>query len=83
VAKAYLIYVLYALRTVSYKTYSLSTTFQVCYLTALGGGQTVGDSVRRMLRNIGTNVLWCGFNLKGKKSKTTFIDLPITRIINS
>ncbi|KAK2182773.1 hypothetical protein NP493_336g00020 [Ridgeia piscesae] len=51
-----------------------------CYLISLGG-RNVGDTVRRMLRKIGTNFLWGGYSLKGKKGKIAFIDLPVARVI--
>ena len=65
----------------SYKHYSLSV-LQKCYLISLGG-RNVGDTVRRMLRKIGTNFLWGGYSLKGKKGKIAFIDLPVARVIIS
>ncbi|XP_058629681.1 uncharacterized protein LOC131539256 isoform X2 [Onychostoma macrolepis] len=42
---------------------------------------TVGQSVRRMMRAFGTNMLWSNFSLKGRKGKKVFQDLPIMRLI--
>ncbi|XP_067309280.1 uncharacterized protein [Pseudorasbora parva] len=52
----------------------------VDYLSLLGG-KTPGDSVRRMMREIGTNGLWANYSLKGRKGKRNFQDLAIYPII--
>lgn len=47
------------------------------------GGQTVGDSVRRITRKIGTASLWSNFNMKGRKKKCSFEKLPLYNMIIS
>ncbi|CAL8265023.1 unnamed protein product [Gadus morhua 'NCC'] len=41
----------------------------------------VGDGVRRMLKKIGTNELWKGFSLKGRKGKRPFHSLLIYDVV--
>lgn len=41
---------------------------QIMFLSSLGGSD-MGDAIRRMLRKIGTNKLWSGYNLKGRKEE--------------
>ncbi|XP_034557600.1 uncharacterized protein LOC117825766 isoform X2 [Notolabrus celidotus] len=52
----------------------------VDYLSLLGG-TTPGDSVRRIMRRIGTNALWANYSLKGRKGKRKFQDLAIYPVI--
>ncbi|XP_073671169.1 uncharacterized protein [Paramisgurnus dabryanus] len=52
----------------------------VDYLSLLGG-KSPGDSVRRIMRKIGTNALWANYSLKGRKGKRNFQDLAIYPII--
>ncbi|KAF4097098.1 hypothetical protein G5714_023067 [Onychostoma macrolepis] len=52
----------------------------VDYLSPLGG-KSPGDSVRRIMRKIGTNALWANYSLKGRKGKINFQDLAIYPII--
>ncbi|XP_048008781.1 uncharacterized protein LOC125243274 [Megalobrama amblycephala] len=55
----------------------------VQYLSLLGG-KTPGDSVRRMMRKLGTNALWANYSLKGRKGKRNFQDLDLyTSIIQA
>ncbi|KAK7164497.1 hypothetical protein R3I94_003027 [Phoxinus phoxinus] len=42
---------------------------------------TVGQSIRRMMRAFGTNMLWSKFSLKGRKGKKVFQDLHIMSLI--
>ncbi|XP_048012739.1 uncharacterized protein LOC125245971 isoform X3 [Megalobrama amblycephala] len=42
---------------------------------------TVGQSVRRIMRAIGTNMLWSKYSLKGRKGKSVFQDLSVMRLI--
>ncbi|XP_073729743.1 uncharacterized protein [Misgurnus anguillicaudatus] len=48
---------------------------------ALLGGKTPGDSVRRMMRKIGTNALWATYSLKGRRGKKKFQDLIMHSVI--
>ncbi|CAL8332219.1 unnamed protein product [Arctogadus glacialis] len=48
---------------------------------SLLGGSNVGDGVRRMLKKIGTNELWKGFSLKGRKGKRPFHSLLIYDVV--
>ncbi|XP_052093559.1 uncharacterized protein LOC127729725 isoform X2 [Mytilus californianus] len=45
-------------------------------LSALGGFSS-GDTIRRMLRTLGTNGLWSKYSLKGKKGKIAVQPLPV------
>ncbi|XP_063417282.1 uncharacterized protein LOC134699797 isoform X2 [Mytilus trossulus] len=44
------------------------------------GGHKVGDTVRKMLRVLGTNGLWSNYSLKGKKKKN-FSELSLCRVV--
>ncbi|XP_078147750.1 uncharacterized protein LOC144543528 [Centroberyx gerrardi] len=53
---------------------------QIDYLSLLGG-KTPGDSVRRIMRKLGTNALWANYSLKGRKGKKKFQDLGVYEVI--
>lgn len=55
---------------------------QIMFLTSLGG-HSCGESVRRMMRKLGTNDLWSKYSLKGKKGKKKFEELILNRVIIS
>ena len=55
---------------------------QTLYLTYLGG-HNLGDTVRRILHNLGTNGVWSAYSFKGKKGKLAFTDLPLCRVVIS
>ncbi|CAC5420020.1 unnamed protein product [Mytilus coruscus] len=44
------------------------------------GGSKVGDTIRKMLRVLGTNCLWSNYSLKGKKNKN-FSELSLCRVV--
>ncbi|KAJ4927320.1 hypothetical protein JOQ06_015053 [Pogonophryne albipinna] len=50
------------------------------YLSLLGG-TTPGDTVRRIMRQIGTNGLWANYSLKGRKGKKKCEDLAMYPVI--
>lgn len=50
------------------------------YLSSLGG-HSLGDTVRRIFRKLGTNSVWSAYSLKGKKRKQAFADLPLCKVI--
>ncbi|VDI63125.1 Hypothetical predicted protein [Mytilus galloprovincialis] len=45
------------------------------------GGSNIGDTLRRIMRRIGSNSLWSLFSLKGKNKKTSLKAEPIYKII--
>ncbi|XP_038062873.1 uncharacterized protein LOC119733358 [Patiria miniata] len=45
------------------------------------GGYNLGESVRRMLRRLGTNMLWSLYSYKGRKGKRALSDLQISRVL--
>ncbi|CAG2247697.1 unnamed protein product [Mytilus edulis] len=65
-------------------SWNLSTSpvyhLQVRVLGALGGSN-IGDTLRRIMRRIGSNSLWSLFSLKGKNKKTSLKAEPIYKII--
>lgn len=54
--------------------------FQIDWLSLMGGN-TPGESVRRLLRKLGTNALWAQYSLKGRKGKKNFQELEICNVI--
>ncbi|XP_061414062.1 uncharacterized protein LOC133346469 isoform X3 [Lethenteron reissneri] len=58
----------------------LKCTSQISYLSSLGGCN-VRDSVRRMMKRLGTNALWSNYSLRGRKGKTPLIDLPVFMVL--
>ncbi|XP_060786596.1 uncharacterized protein LOC132892239 [Neoarius graeffei] len=52
----------------------------VTLLSAVGG-HDVGDTIRRMMKKLGTFQLWSQFNMKGRKKKRSFEALPLNRVI--
>ena len=67
--------------------YFISSICTFCFLQvkylSLVGGSSVGDSVRRMMRKIGTNNMWSKFNMEGRHSKKAFKNTQIMRVITS
>ena len=59
-------------------------SLQVTLLSALGG-HNVGDTctIRRTFAKMGTHQLWSQFNMKGRKRKRSFEDLPIHKVMCS
>ena len=55
---------------------------QVWFLSSLGG-VTVGDSVRRMMRTVGTNPVLGQYSLKGRKGKKNFQHLALCQVLIS
>ena len=55
---------------------------QVTLLIALGG-HNVGDTIRRMFAKMGTHQLWSQFNMKERKRKRSFEDLPLHKVMCS
>lgn len=55
---------------------------QVAFLVSLGGCN-LGDSVRRMLQKLGTNALWSQYSLKGRKTKRSFLQLSLAKVVIS
>lgn len=51
-------------------------------LSALGGYSS-GDTIRRMLKTLGTNALWSKYSLKGKKGKIAVQPLPVCGVMIS
>jgi len=47
------------------------------------GGSSLGDTVRRMLRKIGTPTLWSQYNLKGRKGKLPFAETALYKQMKS
>lgn len=47
------------------------------------GGNSLADTVRRIIRKLGTNSLWSHYSLKGRKGKIPLIGLPIVRLVIS
>ncbi|KAI0210417.1 hypothetical protein LSAT2_004833 [Lamellibrachia satsuma] len=45
------------------------------------GGHNVGDTIRRMFAKMRTHQLWSQFNMKGRKRKHSFEDLPLHKVI--
>ncbi|CAC5399830.1 unnamed protein product [Mytilus coruscus] len=45
------------------------------------GSNTVGDTVRKMMRRLGNNSLWSLYSLKGKKEKEAFQTTAIYRVV--
>ncbi|XP_035505747.2 uncharacterized protein LOC118319457 isoform X3 [Scophthalmus maximus] len=52
----------------------------VNYLS-LQGGKSPGESVRCIMREIGTNALWANYSLKGRQGKRKFQDLAIYPVV--
>ncbi|KAK3880426.1 hypothetical protein Pcinc_015109 [Petrolisthes cinctipes] len=50
------------------------------YLSALGG-HSLGNTVRRIFRQLGTNSVWSYYSLKGKKGKKAFADIPLCSVV--
>ena len=47
------------------------------------GGHNVGDTIRRMFAKMRTHQLWSQFNMKGRKRKHSFEDLPLHKVMCS
>ena len=62
--------------------FSMSNILQVFYLRMLGDA-TSGDSIRAMVRKVGTNRLWGAFRLRDRKGKIPMENLPICRVFIS
>ena len=60
----------------------LLMVFQVCMLTACGG-RKVRDTVRKMMRKLGTNGLWSNYSLVGRKGKRSLKEQHIYRLLFS
>ncbi|KAI0221762.1 hypothetical protein LSAT2_026973 [Lamellibrachia satsuma] len=45
------------------------------------GGHNVGDTIRRMFAKMRTHQLWSQFNMKGRKRKHSFEDLPLHKVM--
>ena len=43
----------------------------------------MGDTVRRILRKVGTTGLWSRYNLKGRKDKLPFEASPVYKLLRS
>lgn len=56
--------------------------FQVGYFSSLGGSDP-GDCIRRIMRKIGTNLVWSHFSHCGQKKKKKMSDMKITDVIKS
>ncbi|XP_071855325.1 uncharacterized protein [Apostichopus japonicus] len=54
----------------------------VNFLSALGGYR-VGDTVRIIMKNVGTNALWSRYSMKGRRGKLPFQSLQLFRVIIS
>ncbi|XP_071810900.1 uncharacterized protein [Apostichopus japonicus] len=52
----------------------------VNFLSALGGYR-VGDTVRIIMKNLGTNALWSRYSMKGRRGKLPFQSLQLFRVI--
>ncbi|XP_064107049.1 uncharacterized protein LOC135216035 [Macrobrachium nipponense] len=50
------------------------------YLSSLGG-HSLGDTVRRIIKKLGSNSVWSSYSLKGRKGKLAFTDLPICKVV--
>ncbi|KAK3874781.1 hypothetical protein Pcinc_020305 [Petrolisthes cinctipes] len=50
------------------------------YLSALGG-HSLGNTVRRIFRQLGTNSVWSYYSLKGRKGKKAFADIPLCSVV--
>jgi len=57
-------------------------SFKVNFLAALGGVRP-SESVRKMLRKLGTKSLWSGYSLRGKKATKPFSESPLMRFLKS
>jgi len=45
------------------------------------GGHKLKDTVRKMMRKLGSNKLWSKFSMTGRKGKQPFAEMPISRLI--
>ncbi|XP_072041503.1 uncharacterized protein [Amphiura filiformis] len=52
------------------------------YLTMVGGGDT-GETVRRMMRKVGTNNVWSQYNMVGRGGKRSFKATTVFKVIMS
>ncbi|XP_072018671.1 uncharacterized protein [Amphiura filiformis] len=50
------------------------------YLTMVGGGDT-GETVRRMMRKVGTNNVWSQYNMVGRGGKRSFKATTVFKVI--
>ncbi|KAL3885573.1 hypothetical protein ACJMK2_025624 [Sinanodonta woodiana] len=54
----------------------------ICYLSSLGGSN-LRDSVRRMMKRLGTKRLWSPYSFIGRKGKKAFQDILLCRVLIS
>ncbi|VDI01909.1 Hypothetical predicted protein [Mytilus galloprovincialis] len=54
---------------------------QMTHALSILGGNTVGDTVRKMMRRLGNNALWSLYSLKGKKEKEAFQTTALYRVV--
>ncbi|KAL3886165.1 hypothetical protein ACJMK2_026174, partial [Sinanodonta woodiana] len=52
----------------------------ICYLSSLGGSN-LRDSVRRMMKRLGTKRLWSPYSFIGRKGKKAFQDILLCRVL--
>ena len=46
-------------------------------------GASLGESTRKVMQKVGTDMLWSTFSMKGKKGKTALDKTPLCKLLTS